>query len=368
MASKRKIYLNISEIASFIGKNPYDSVTPFERLWKKCDSEEYHKALNELNIKLLDSQLEVTNILEEKNVLESQLQSKKITKRQYTSKLKELDKKETQTKDIIQDISEKVDNIKLSKTEQVEKALGKDIVDKIKNANIDTDDKRNATTKLVESLNVSDEVKHKLKQTTENVINTTHGTLKEDSAISQFEKKFQVKLDTSQQYYSRYLHNISKNSKFDWFIGGKVDGLYIDNDNPQKNYVVEVKNRTKGFFNSLRDYEKCQIQLYIWMLNLEQAKLVEKYKDKIRITGILKDSDFIEDIMESLEIFSKNIEDDFLKNYKIKVEYLNKSNDDKKKFISKLYLSEIGRYLNTKFENRVIEKEAEEDCLLDDLD
>ena len=200
---------------------------------------------------------------------------------------------------------------------------------------------------------------------TENVINTTHGTLTEDSAIAQFEKKFNVSLDTSQIYHKRQVN--FRESKYDWYIGGKVDGLYLE-PNPEKSYVVEVKNRTKGFFSSLRDYEKVQIQLYIWMMNLNQAKLVEQYNKKIKITVVYRDDDFIEDIMESLEIFTKNIEEKFLLNQQIKKDYLNKTDNQKKIFISKLYLSEITQYLNVKFERKVIEKEASEDCLLDDLD
>jgi hypothetical protein len=361
--SNKKIFLNISEIASFIGKNPYDCVAPFERLWKKCDAEEYNKAMNEISKSLQDYQLSIDSIEVTKKNLLLQLESKQITKRQYTKTLKEVESKENETKDIIKDITEKVDNVKLTKTEQVEKALGTEIVSQIKDANIDTSTKREVTNKLIEQLDISEESKQVLFRKTENVINTTHGILTEDSAISQFEKKFNVKLDTSQQYHKRKINS----KQYDWFIGGKVDGLYLD-ESPDKSYVVEVKNRTKGFFSSLREYEKVQIQLYIWMLDLTQARLVEQYKGKIRISVVYRDDDFIEDILESLEIFAKNIEEKFLNNYQIKRDYLNKNDSQKKVFINKLYLSEITQYLNMKFEKKVIDKGTSEDCLLDDLD
>lgn len=366
MNIKKKVFLNISEIASFIGKNPYDCVSSFERLWKRCDSEDYNKAMNELSKYLLDNQISIDSMELSKKNLSLQLESKQITKRQHAKSLKEIETKEKKTKEIIKDLTEKVDNVKLSKTEQVEKALGADIVSKIKDASVDTTTKRELTNKMIENLDISNESKQVLYKKTENVINTTHGILTEDSAIIQFEKKFNVSLDTSQQYHKRQI-SIQFESKYDWFIGGKVDGLYLD-ESPEKCYVVEVKNRTKGFFSSLREYEKVQIQLYIWMLDLTQARLVEQYKGKMKVSVVYRDDDFIEDIMESLIIFARNIEQNFLNNYKIKKDYLNKNDSQKNVFISKLYLSEITQYLNTKFEKKIIEKEASEDCLLDDLD
>ena len=42
---KQKIFLYISEIASYIGQNKWDYVTPFERLWKRCDKDGYNLIL-----------------------------------------------------------------------------------------------------------------------------------------------------------------------------------------------------------------------------------------------------------------------------------------------------------------------------------
>ena len=45
MTPKPKIFLYTSDVAAYIGKNPYDVVTPFERLWKRCDATGYTIAL-----------------------------------------------------------------------------------------------------------------------------------------------------------------------------------------------------------------------------------------------------------------------------------------------------------------------------------
>jgi len=358
----KKIFLNISEIASFIGKNPYDCVTPFQRLWKRYDSEAYHRALSEMDKLIVSSEVKMATFAENKKILTQELSEKKITKRQYNAKIAEIEKTETQTKNQIAELTEKVDAVRLTKAEQVEKALGKDALVKIQDAQIDTEVKRDLTNKAIDNLEISQENKQKLKQKTENVINTTHGTLKEDSAIDLYEKKFKVKLDTSQYYHTK---EFKQSAKFEWIVGGKVDGLYLGNTRDES-YVVEVKNRTKGFFNTLRDYEKCQIQLYIWMLNLNQAKLVERYNNKIRITAIYRDQDFLNDIFECLEIFSSQFENVFLEDHDLKIKFLGETDEGKKIILNKLYLSDITRYMNEKFESKV--KEAETDCLLDDLD
>ena len=40
--NKQKVFLYTSEIASYIGQNKWDYVTPFERLWKRCDKDNYN--------------------------------------------------------------------------------------------------------------------------------------------------------------------------------------------------------------------------------------------------------------------------------------------------------------------------------------
>ena len=57
---KKSIYLYCSEIASYIGQNKWDYVTPFERLWKRCYSESYRAILERMedNVKSTQSNRE----------------------------------------------------------------------------------------------------------------------------------------------------------------------------------------------------------------------------------------------------------------------------------------------------------------------
>ena len=354
-----KKFLNISEIASYIGYNPYDSITPFERFWKRCDPIDYSTLMNKMSISLLDSQVHMANINDTKVQLEDDFKNKKITKRQYASKINIVVEKVKIQQESIKEITTKIDNITLTKSQQIEKTLGIHTLNTINDVNISTESKRDQINDLIEKRQDLDENdKMVLLKKTENVINTTHGILKEDPVIVQFENKFKVKLNTSQVYNK-------KRFKDNYYIGGKVDGLYIDT-NPNKSYVVEVKNRTKGFFKSLRDYESVQIQLYMWLLNLNEAKLVESYNNKLRITAIYKNDTFINDILEYLEIFINHFETGFLNNIKNKELYITKNQDEKKIFINKLYLSEIHIKQKSKYEERL--DDNNEECFIDDLD
>lgn len=360
------IFLNISEIASFIGQNKWDYITPFERLWKKYDPE-YKLCIDEFNNKVVNNKADLLVLENEKKQIDQDLVDKKITKRQHTKLLKE---NQTKIDSIIQNIDNlttKIEQISLSQSQKIEKDLGKDIIETIASSSKETQDKRKITNDAIENLEkqgkIKKEQKEELLKQTESLINKTHGTLKEDSAIQIFEKENKVTLDTSQKYYK---YKVKQTKQYTWYIGGKMDGIYIDANNSDNNYVVEIKNRTKGFFSSLRDYEKTQIQLYLLLTDFKQAKLVEKYNSKIRTTNIQLEKEYLNDILDFVSIFIEKVTL-FWSNTKQKLEYLDMTEHEKKKFLNKLYIDEINKLREHKDEIRIIQTQ-DEDCLLSDLD
>lgn len=358
------IFLNISDIASFIGQNKWDYVTPFERLWKKYDPE-YKVCLNEINSLITDKKSDLVLLEEEKVSLEKQLQDKEITKREYNKLLKELEIKKSTIINNVENLLEKVNSISLTQSEQIEKDLGKDIVNKINESSTETNVKRRITNQVIKKLEMEGKIekehKEKLLKQTESLINKCHGTLHEESAINLFEKKYAVKLDTSQKYYK---YKVVTKGNYVWYIGGKMDGIYFDDSDTSKNYVIEVKNRTKGFFNSLREYEKIQIQLYLLLTGFQKAKLVEKYNKNIRVTDILFEQQYVDDILDYISLFIDKVLS-FWTNYKIKIDYFNLNENDKKKFLNKLYIEDIEILRNKKNEIKIIQSD---ECLLSDLD
>lgn len=337
----KNIYLNISDISSLIGYSSYDIIKPFERLWKRSDQESFERLLNNMNSKILNSEKKIHEMDYQKTELKIKLENKKLTKRQFTNEMLKVENLEKENQKIIENVSSKVDKLTLSNEKYIEKFLGDSF---IKNTSVI--DKTNKFNEIKNNNSISEKIKDELLKKTDNIINTTHGITKEDTVIEQFEKKFNVKLDVSQEYYKKLL-------KDNYFIGGKVDGLLKDQ------YIVEVKNRVRGFFNTVRDYENVQIQLYLYILDLDEAKLVECYNEKMRITVIYKNIEFINEILESLNIFI-DIFKEFLLNESKKEEYINLDDDSKCKFLNKLYLSKILDYKYNKINNS--------ECLIDDLD
>ncbi len=362
-----KIFLNISDIASFIGQNKWDYITPFERLWKKYDIE-YHTLLNEYNNKISIEKITLLNLEHDKQIIEDDLLNKKITKRQYTKLLKENTAKIDILTQNINDLQTTIENISLSQIEKIEKNLGKDIITTITSSETETNDKRKITNNVIEELEktgkIKQEQKEELLKQTESFINKTHGTLKEDSAIKIFEQQYNVILDTSQKYYK---HLVKETQNHTWYIGGKMDGIYIDEHNPDNNYIVEVKNRTKGFFNSLRDYEKTQIQLYLMLSGFKHAKLVEKFHSKIRVTDIEIEQNYITDLLDYINIFIHNIENRFWNNSQLKIEYFNMTENAKKQLLNKLYIEEILKLKKEKEELQILQNQTDNE-LLSDLD
>jgi hypothetical protein len=197
-------------------------------------------------------------------------------------------------------------------------------------------------------------LKHELKITNEilekatSAINTTHGIQHEQSAIDMFEQNFNTKLDTNQTYYKFLLKDDSKEQ---WYIGGKMDGIQKDDK-----YIVEVKNRTSKFFNKLRDYENTQVQLYLELIGFDNAKLVEKYKDKIKVIDVTKDSQCIQRIKKNVFIFIDGFSR-FLQNTELKQEFESSSFEMKKIFLKNLYINKIYEFEQDKMK-------SEQECLL----
>lgn len=360
--SRQKIFLYTSDIAAYIGQNKYDFVTPFERLWKRCDSVCYNKIINRSKEEVELNKVKITELEKRSDILNMDLSLKKITKKKYNIEIKKIQDDKDKIIESIGKLESNIECIDLTQKDKLIKVLGENNIKNLESASIETENKKEAVEKLVNDMNISDEQKNSIKRETESFINKTHGTLKEDTAIEMYEKKFNIKLDTSQQF-NKIL--VKTTDKYEWYICGKVDGLYVDK-NPDASYIVEVKNRTRGFFSTLRDYEKTQIQLYMHMLNLKTSKLVEKYKDKIRITVIYKDLDYVNDILQYIDIFITNFENSFINNYDKKLEFVNSSMDNKSLILKKMYLNAITLEINKKILDNINEKES--NCLIDDLD
>lgn len=329
MSNTKKIFLNISEIAAYIGQNKYNVVTPFERLWKRVDTNSFNNCINNLETMKCINVSKLNKIEHDKENLVEKLNEKKITKRVFDKQILDLNTVENKVMEEVSKITTKIDKVKLNDSQMVKKVLGDSIQNTIdKNEPLDVIKKN--VLKVIEEKKLSKEATLDIIKQSDSVINTNHGIKKEDGAIQMYENEYSVKLDTSQEYTSKHVFN--KND-YQIYIGGKVDGL-----NQENKEIIEVKNRVHNFFSSVRDYENTQIQLYMYIHKYNNAKLVEKYDNQIRVTEIGFNEDYVNKIKENLKIFI-NAFCSFIDSTpdNSKMDYFN----DKEKYLKKLYLSKM---------------------------
>lgn len=334
MSRRNNIFIYVSDVASFIGQNKWDFVTPFERLWKKCDPD-YDKLVRDLTNTIKEKNIENNELQNEKNNVKQKLIEKKITEKQYNTISNTIEKKQTVLKLEIDNKQEKLEDISLTSHQKLEKIVGTEIINKMSSVNIETNDKKKVLKNALDSVITDEKVLCEMKKKGESLVNTIQGTLYEDNAIKMYEEKFNLKLDVSQTFHKSL---VFKSSAFNWYICGKVDGLYICEDDPTKTHIVEVKNRMKTFFNTIRDYEKTQIHLYMHMLGIARSKLVEKFKGKIRITDIYESNEYTEFVLERLVFFIEQFEKRFLNDINAKEKYILMDSMKKSNFIYSNFL------------------------------
>jgi hypothetical protein len=163
------------------------------------------------------------------------------------------------------------------------------------------------------------------------IVNKDHGIKNESSALDIFQAKFECQLDVSQRFYKKLVYTDDIGNQ--WYICGKLDGIDLDDK-----YIVEVKNRTKSFFSTVRDYEMTQIQLYMYMANVSLAKLVEcKNGAKIKVTDIAYDECYIQLVLQKLQAFLKTFSAFVYGPIETKQDYITMDVEDKEWFVHKMY-------------------------------
>ena len=101
---------------------------------------------------------------------------------------------------------------------------------------------------------------------------TNHGTRNEYKTADADKAKL-VEDDTF------YTHDICTIEGTLYQIVGRIDRLQMNEDGSRT--LVEIKNRAKGLFNRVRDYEEVQCQTYLQMLgDIKYCRLVEQFNDE----------------------------------------------------------------------------------------
>jgi hypothetical protein len=108
------------------------------------------------------------------------------------------------------------------------------------------------------------------------MVNTQFGIRHENHTVQTFEEEYHLPISTPKNVFKKTLF---ENESVRVVLAGKVDGIIEEplvNDQP---CLVEIKNRVKGFFSSLVEYEKVQIMTYMFICNLPQCFLIQTMKN-----------------------------------------------------------------------------------------
>lgn len=276
------ICINVSDVFTWLNLNPWGPVQSFERFWKKHDTD-YHQVMKLANENV--NNLQMTN---------------------DETKIKEAQK-----------IKQNIYNVNTTNTEKVKTLLKKDF-EKVKNKTLQEQQKF-----IQEQTFTEQEQKHLT-----NFINTNHGCNNENNVLESHEKQYNIQIDKCQKKFTQEVFP-SFDSDFKWILVGKMDGLDCKNKR-----IIEIKNRTRGLFYILKEYEKIQIQLYMYLTGYRECVLIEKYKDDTCEINESYDSLFVNRILGCLDLFCENFENFLNEPVNVKMNYFYMTEHEKQKFLN----------------------------------
>ena len=109
------------------------------------------------------------------------------------------------------------------------------------------------------------------------------GTIKESKNIDNLQEKKHIKVE--QRNSKMYTKELVRTDKYCIVLKGKVDGISDDT-------VVEAKNRQNRLFMELRDYERVQLEAYMFLTGHSKSVLTEHYNDTSNQINYLHDDVF----------------------------------------------------------------------------
>lgn len=123
-------------------------------------------------------------------------------------------------------------------------------------------------------------------------VNTSRGIRGETKILDDLPGQKVTARNDKMHYYTFKFPNISLR------VGGKIDGYDAENA-----CIVEAKHRQYKFLG-IRQYEKVQLELYMRMLSVTQAHLVESFDGIVKKHVYTHDPELWETISDKLEIFA----------------------------------------------------------------
>ena len=136
---------------------------------------------------------------------------------------------------------------------------------------------------------------------------TAHGTRTEDRTAEKVEADTGKVLYRDNSFYNLDVCEIG-NHKF--VICGKIDRIEETQDGQK--ILVEIKNRTNRLFRRVVEYEFIQVQVYLQMLGLVHARLVEQYNNQVQTHLVDRDEEtWVNEVIPELRRFCSELHGKF---------------------------------------------------------
>ena len=134
-------------------------------------------------------------------------------------------------------------------------------------------------------------------------IYTTHGTRTEDHTAAKVATEQNKVLGRDNTFYTL---NIGTWGEFEFQIAGRIDRIEECPDGSK--VLVEIKNRANRLFRRVVEYELIQVQVYLQMLGLVHARLVEQYNNQVLSHDITRDEELWQNvILRGVEEFCQEL-------------------------------------------------------------
>lgn len=133
---------------------------------------------------------------------------------------------------------------------------------------------------------LNDEQKAEVIEHIRSKVYTTHGTRSEDKTSDKVETEEGARFVRDDSFYRL---DVCKLGETQYVIMGRVDRIEERPDGSK--VLVEIKNRANRLFNSVPEYEFIQIQVYLQMLGLVHARLVEQYNNQVKSHDVDRDEE-----------------------------------------------------------------------------
>lgn len=279
MMKTRDFFICATDLTVITGSNPYRDINEiYIKLWKKHFNKDYIKYINYLKNKNIKTKKEETNI------------------------------------ECIKRIAIE-NNLDLKKDINLESVLKTNNIEELNNH-------RDAILKKIKN-KIPENVSKEFKESFNSVINTNFGIKYENKGGELYHTKTGNIITLDRKYHKKSVFDIDKDV---WHFGGKVDGITeICKEGVKTGCIIEIKNRVNRLFYTLKEYEKVQCYVYMFLLDIQKTHLCETLKSKDDSTLNIIEIDFDEIYWESILSKTEEFINDFyefMENKKRKLEIL----------------------------------------------